>query len=715
MRQGNTLNLKNRLSDNRGVAMVSVMIVLTVCMLIATIVLQITYTSLLSRRVNSQASSNFYAAEGTLDDVQSVLQSIAVYSTNVLASNSSMEFVDVAHDVLYENAGADASLSVEEQNAKISEYLFNNLQDEYKQILGQKQTDETGATVYVYDSTKFKVSAVTKKDSVGGAEKGSLTISVELNYEDEKGYLTSISTDLVLNDVVKRKSASNYALGSYSMFTGGGVEFKGNDISANQRPVFVQEGNCYIGTMASEAPKAMGITKSAVYLTGAAIVNGDIYIQDHSTLNFTAGSDESGSRTEITIRGTIYIDSTSALVISDEVDFLCEDIIITDGTNEYSVFDGEKSYIAYSGSFPHSKHFPFSATTIKGLENADKTVNGTVYSDFEDGSTGGCVLISTGDEAYVAQRTGSDWYLLKGENKTKSGALINQSEICVPQAKATIWTYDGKQVTMDAEMVNFVNAQLLNFQGTIAPNTGLHAHSAQLIAHDASSTVSKGSIDTDFGGAPVTGVSKFNFGDTTTALISSGKMVSSVTDKTLGLTFADMGLSSIVLGDNTLDGVTFKIGKITDCGENLDSDNSRVVIVCVWEDYIIQQNGGTVVGIVMSADKCKYDVNGRMVTTACSVLNAKDDGTNNAKTQMDNLFKELQFVSFSRTSNNSTQYYANGVNFYDDYQLTLLDSLFVGGMTSFTSDGGGQQGGDAYIDTSNMYDFITIENWQANK
>lgn len=693
-------NLKN--AANKGVAMISVMITLTVCLLIATIVLQITYTSLLSRKVNTQASNNFYSAESAIDDVQTVLQSLAVYSASQMSSGD--EFVDTVVSALLTASGATSIADT----SLISQYLYNNLDDDLKIIFGKEITDASGNKVYVYDPLKFSVSAVTKHEAGVTSDKGRLTFSVLLAYEDEKGYFTQISTDLIINDVVTRKSASSYALGSYSMFTGGGVEFYGNDASSNQRGVFIQEGNCYVGTMGDEAPKAMGIDQSIVYLTGATIINGDVYIKNNGALSFTAGSDGT-NRTEITIRGTVYIDSSSALIISEDVDFLCEDIVIVDGSNKYSVFTDNKPYISYSNAESYNKLFPCTGATIEAVK-----ANTTICDDFYSKATGGCVLISSDDYAYVAETDGTDWYLNKGGTKVKSSALINRSDVCVPQAKATIWTYDGQQVSMDAEMVNFVNVQLLQFHGTIAPNTGIHAHASQIIGHDATTTVSKSSIDLDFGGAEIKGVSKISGATTTTQLMNSGLMKSQATGNTLGLTLASMGLGSITLGDNTLDAVTFKIGKIQDCGENLDNDNSSVLLVCVWEDYTIQQNGGTVVGIVMSADKCTYKILGKYATSSCSVLNAKDEGTNTAKTQMDKLFKELQFVSFSRTSNNYTQYNANGVNFYDNYELTLLDSLFVGGMTSFTSDGGVEDAGDAYVDTNSMYDFITVENWQAN-
>lgn len=697
-----------RLASNRGVAMISVMITLTVCLLVATIVLQITYTSLLSRKVNTQASNNFYSAESAIDDVQTVLQSIAVYSTKQM--NSGDEFVDTVVDSLLTASGATA---ISDTNT-ISQYLYSNLDDDLKKVFGTKTVDASGNTIYTYDPSKFKVSAVTVHDAGVNSDKGKLTFSVELAYEDENGYYTEISTDLIINDVVTRKSASSYALGSYSMFTGGGIKIHcDSDFSDGQYAALVQEGNCYVGTMGAEAPTAMKVYNTVAYITGAAIINGDVYITDYGVLNFTAGSDGT-SRTEITIRGTVYIDATSALVISEDVDFLCEDIVIIDGATEYSYFENSTPAVYTSGTNNYKSLFPYQHSNIDDMADTGNTaIKGLLADDFRYNKTGGCVLISSDDNAYVAKKATDGWNILDGGTARTCDALINRSAVCVPQAKATLWTYDGQQATVDPEMMSFVNCQLLYFQNKTTANTWIHAQYPQVIGHSSTSTVSKTSLDVDFGGAEVKGVSDFDFGSTTSDLISGGYLQNSGGGSSK-LTFQQMGISDIKLGENTLSEIYFKVRNASECAENIADSANAVLIAAIWDSYTIQMNGGSVVGILISADCCEYKVQNNNLVTAYSVLNAKDEGDNTAKTQMDNLFSELQYVSFARDVSNSTQWTAAGVNCHDYYQLTLLDSLFVGGMKSFTSDGSGEQETDAYIDTNSMYDFITVENWQAN-
>ncbi|MGN0164974.1 MAG: pilus assembly PilX N-terminal domain-containing protein [Lachnospiraceae bacterium] len=703
--------INKRKINNQGIALVSVMIIATVCMLVATIVIEMTYNALLSRRVYNSANDNMYSAETAVDEMESVLQSVAVYSVKRNNLNPSESFIDIAEDTLLKSAGASSLLEYD----KIADYFYSQLSDYYKKCFGSKKE---GSDEYTRDSEKFSITAI--KNSQNGTDSSSATLAITVNFlfEDEKGFASRISADLVLNDVTKRRSASDYSMGSYSMFTGGGAEFRGNDRSDRRLPVFVQEGNVYMGTMSDEAPTALKVTDSVLYIEGAAIINGDVHLNGKTVLNFTAGEDDGNNRTEVTIRGTVYIDKEAALVISDEIDFMCRDIVVVDGNNQYSLFDVNSApYYAYDGTSTYKKYFPYDTTTFKGITNgANNKVHEKYHQTFDNNKVGGCVLISSGDDAYVAKWNGSGWRLLKGGTEVPTRALINHSVSCMPEAKTTVWTYDNKQVQVDAELAKFVNVQLLYFQRYMAPNTSMHAHYAQMLKHDSNSTIVRVTLPISFGGAPLANLSSVNMGDNTTELLRGGYLDGGPRQDQNGLTFRSMGLSDIILGDNVLKGVMFKIGNIQDCGENIPDDRSRILIACTWGAYTIQHNGGTVVGILISADKCRYDVNGKEVTVAYSILNAKEDAVNSTKIQIDKLFEELQFVSFTRDPRNHTQYYAPGApghneNYLEYYQLTMLDSMFTGGVKSFINDSTGSSGGSVTLDVNSMYDFIGVDNW----
>lgn len=712
MKMEKLINRRKLSSDNRGIAMVSVMIVATVCLLVATIVLEMTYTSLLSRKVYTKANDNLYSAEAAVDDMESVLQSIAVYSVKQNQLNTSESFIDIAEQSLLSASGA----SNLDDHDSLADYIYSQLDDEYKKSFGTV-SGEAGSEVYSRDDDKFTVTAVKRSTASAGDSSGSLAITVSFEYEDDKGFVSKVSTDLVLNDITKRKTASDYSIGSYSMFTGGGVTFSGNDSSGNRIPTYVQEGNAYIGTMADNAPTAVELSGVAVYMTGATIVNGDVYLKNTSVLNFTAGADDSGGRTEVTIKGTVYIDSTSVLVISDEIDFMCKDIVIVNGASEKSVFDaGTGAYTQYDDTISYKKCFPYDVSDPdniqSGTDNSITINTNTGYSTDGQKKTSGCVMISSGNNAYIAKWNGTSWKLLNNGSEQNTSAIINHNPLCLPTAKTTIWTYDNKEVVVDSELAKFVNVQLLYFQRYTVSNTSFHAQYAQVIGHDATTSLTKISVPLDLGGAQITRMTSLAE-DTTSELFAAGKL--SNPSNSSNLMLSSFGLSDITLNGRTISNVFFKVGNVQDCAENIPNDSSSVLLSCTWGAYTIQ-NSGTNIGILISADRCNYKALGKYVTRSCSILNAKGDANATARVQIDDLFNGLQYVTFTREPSNSTQYgvtASNGFyyNYVENYQLTMLDNLFVGGMLSFTSDGGGSSGGSITMDSNSAYDFISVENW----
>lgn len=701
--------------DNSGIAMISVMIICTVCLLIATVVLEITYTSLLSRKVYKAANNTKYTAESTVDDMESVIQNIAYYAVEKKAGASNDTFITVAKNLLMQECGVSA-FETQDDYDKLADYIFKNLDTRNQKTLGQAIKDADGHVIgYTRDPDMFTVKAITQSVAQADDTKEALAISVSFKYKDQKGFVSEISTDLVLNDMTVRKAASDYSLGSYSMFTGGGVKFFGNEQAGNKQfSMYYQEGNAYIGTMASEAPKAMEIEGCIVNFSGAVIVNGDIYIQNHGSLILSGGKDDSGARTEVTIKGTIYIDDTSTLTISNDLDFMCKDIIIKSGSNSWSAFDQTKTcYAKKKDTNSYYAMYPFKGANISALKkDGSKTElkGGNMYDDFVN-DVGGCVFISDGTYASFAKKTATGFSYLDGGT---SGALINRDPNCITEAKSTIWAYDNSAHTVDAEMSTFVNVALLYAQKNIFPNTAMHAQYARILTHDASNTISRTSYPVSMGGSPFDKLTIVTGKPNTNDLLGSMMNASDVQNAD-GISISSILGKTFRLGENTLNKVVFRVGNVQDCAENLSNDDAAVAFVNVWNAYTVQFNGGSIIGIIMSADKCTYKIlGGNKLTTAYSILNAKDTAEETQKTDMDNLIDNLQYCIFMRNVNNTTQHGTGSINTYQNYGCYMLDSLFTGGMKSFTSGGGGSAGDKVSMDSKNMYDFITVENWNQN-
>lgn len=715
-----TANKKKKafLHDNGGVALISVMVVAMVCMLVATVVLQLTYTALLSRKVNKASNSNFYSAESAVDSMETVLQSIAVYSTERLKLDTSKEFIDVAADVLYTSAGTSASADPAAANAAISEYIFRNIDESYQKILCKKDSDGVPIMTegrYTYDGSKFWVSAIQKKEGDGSTTKGTLTVTINMNYENEKGYLTNISTDLVMNDVTHRTPASAYSLGSYSMFTGGGATFKGNDVGNTNGGhyylnVFVQEGNAYIGAMRDEAPKALDIYQTGVIFDGnRVIINGDVYLRDHASLIFAGSSvtDASGNtkKTEVDVRGTIYIDSSSVLVVGDGVDLMTKDIKLDNGSEQWSVFEaGKDSYIkcpdGVTTTFP-TKIYPY-METLEQMKAGLPTSHVFDEHGASSNTLGGCILFSTGGNCSVVEYNGGKWY--KKGTTAVVDATINHESTFIPQALATFWAYDGTKQSVDAELIKFVNCPVLYWQknfgdgaafnmrqpvylgsGTPAITKGTLRYEADTPDYTFGKTSFISGINSDYiydnwtslGGGSYTAATSFNFLDT------------------------DMNRCNFILGN---------------VSEVVHANKTEVLWANQWQDANVQVPSDSYVGTVISASKGVYSIQGSGASVGYSVLLGNAEGSGDGLDKLVNQYKYVGFIQTSilNKSGNGSRYVLT-TEWNNFYSLGLLDSLYVGGLESFkNSDDSDDVGGDVTINVTNMYDFISQENWQSN-
>ena len=683
------------LSDNRGIALISVIIVGLVCALIASVVLEITYSSLQSRKVYKAATETNYVAEGAVDDMESVVQNLAYYAVSKNSADVSKTFITVAAQTLATASGASTSFNTADDYNKVADYIYSNMTEDYKKMFGAK--DDSGN--YVRNAELFSVDGIEKDTS---SDTGKLAISVAFAYEDEDGFQTRISTDLVLNDITTRKAASDYALGSYSMFSGGGAKFtdgSGDQHGNGKSNYFKQNGNAYIGTMGKEAPKALQIDYSTVDFAGATIINGDVYLNNQSVLMFSSNDKE-----EITIYGTVYIDSTSVLIISENVDFMCKDIVITDASGyQTSVFDGAVP-VYYNGTSVYKSLFPFDKTDSSQLNT---TSENHIIEEFRQKQVGGCVMIKKSDKAYVAQYdTAKKKWKLLGNNAPSVSCLINHDETSVPKAKSTIWSFNGEEVQCDCEMGSFMNMQVFYWQYK-SGNACLYSHTAAIF-DSIEDEVSKGNVNINIGGA----VPDMLYGigtKTTTELNSIYGSSNKFNDGKLYL--SAIGVADLIIDGNTYNVMKLKLGNIQDVGENLELGDNSILLGCCWQAYTVQGKGNFC-GIAMSAECTTYKVNdGKM--EAYSILSIPDS----EKATRDQLMNKLSYCCLLRFSSVGTTS-GNGAAFsayHDDlYKLAMLENLFVGGMKSFTSDSSSGSAGSVSVNTSNMYDFITIENWETN-
>ncbi len=697
-------------NDNRGIALASVMIVMTVCLLIATIVLEITYTSLMSRRVNKFANNNFYTSESALGDIETVLQNVATFTMQQMKSGGSTEFIDTATDTIVKSAGA-TSLS---DTDAISRYLFSQLDNDTKKMLGK--LDSTGN--YVYDDTKFKVTTIQKKTGTSSTMKSRLVFGVELKYLDpDTNYETNIHTDLVMNDVVHRTPAAAYSLGSYAMFTGGGANFSGNGDTINgSYSCFLQEGNSYIGMMSDEAPTSMKIKGCSVVFDGnRVIINGDVYVEDGALIfsgeKITSATSE--QYTEIDIRGTLYINKDAVVVISDGVDLMVRDIVLVDGATKKSVFTDGVSYLNVGGNTSYNCLYPYQVTKsddLKGLSEAQ------YVTDWHPGSraASGCIMgysKDSGTSTVLEYKSDGKWYYAGTNNSF--GGLINYSTYFMPSALTTVYGYDGTKNNVDSEMSNFINMEVLYWQYKNGNGGPLDYSKARYIKSIAGAGgVSRGSIT-------YTNPAGYTFKDVS---VIDGITTSKIKSSYGSLLKPDNYYQNIVSGKTvlgkSLTGAVIFVGSNGGFVVNDAVGNNALSLTTAWAPYTLGLNTGSFVGLNLSASKISFTAMGKGVVTSYSMVNGSTEGDD-----LEEVVDSLKYLNFLGDDilgkdGNGTQYYnitgGETGSWNEFYALGSIDSLYKGGLDAFFSESGSDtSGGDVTVSSSNMYNFITVENWNT--
>ena len=243
------LEMKKRASqDNRGIALVSVLIIITLCFLLSGAIMQVSYMALLSRNVSTASANNFYDAEAVVDDMKIELQAVAAAALQVSGSQNTAAYVTQVYNSL--TAGTSPNI-LENVQTNLATYA-----------------DMPGASITI--------------DLVnGGIEKGSdyvLIKGVTVEYTDpDTGYYSQITTDIRVN-APYYASSENVSLGSYSSLVGSGAVMYSEESFQNKKPGYMlQEGNVYFGTMADSSLALWLHNYVTLELEGDnVVINGDV-------------------------------------------------------------------------------------------------------------------------------------------------------------------------------------------------------------------------------------------------------------------------------------------------------------------------------------------------------------------------------------------------------------------------------------------------------
>ena len=323
--------------DNRGIALISVMICVMLSFLLSATIMRVSLLSYLQKGIAKQATTTFYENETFVDDIKlGVQQKVAMAFANSSSTSQASFLTNFKNALLAAGSGST-----------------------------EKAQLESALASFISNSDALKVVSVTVEGEGGVLFKpegeGEYVIkNVKIEYTDntKDGYVSKIKTDIRIKSpfyiTTTEPGGSNYSI----VASNGAMIADGQGSNRNQWGSLRQNGNAYVGYNRSTttvvkpqggspyiaSATALDIKQYMSYwLTGdRVIINGDIYISNHSNFIFT------GKYLEV--RGTIYIDNNNSHLIlsTNNTKVSCKDIKI-------------------NGTSVGSSYSPSSSTFITGL------------------------------------------------------------------------------------------------------------------------------------------------------------------------------------------------------------------------------------------------------------------------------------------------------------------------------------------------------------
>ena len=305
--------------DNRGIALISVMICVMLSFLLSATIMRISLLSYLQKGIAKQATTTFYENETFVDDIKlGVQQKVAMAFANSSSTSQASFLTNFKTALLAAGTGGT-------EKAKL----------------------ESALASFIQNTEALKVVSVTVEGEGGVLFKpegeGEYVIkNVKIEYVDntKDGYVSNIKTDIRIKSpfyiTVTEESTGGYSM----MAANGAVIANGGGTNRNQWGNLKQGGNLYFGyekgTVTAEEVSGKWVVKSAsaatlesymsYWMTGDTVIfNGDLYVKKHSTLIFTGK--------KLVVRGTIYLNDHSHLVLGTASKVECRDIVLDNHYN----------------------------------------------------------------------------------------------------------------------------------------------------------------------------------------------------------------------------------------------------------------------------------------------------------------------------------------------------------------------------------------------
>lgn len=321
--------------NNEGASLIAVLMAIFFVMTIGGIVATVTVTNIRMRQVEESSKHNFYSAEMIMDE-------IAVGLNNKASEAMQLAYTDILSE--YRNIMVNGSGLQDQFAYKYMERLTEIFCDPERDAMTTSDSLDSTKTVYIYGYYKpndirdvleddHKVYFITESaDSTLSVdyEDGILTLyNIKVDYTDDYGYETIISTDMVFrtpslnfDSGYKVKDFMKFALiadnqiripgfnnisvagsvysgpGGIYVKNGDNVSFTGNTI-VTRGDINVESGsdNTVFGTSASSV-WAENVITTGDGSASSTYLNGNIYVADDLTMN--------GLNSTVTLTGNYY-------------------------------------------------------------------------------------------------------------------------------------------------------------------------------------------------------------------------------------------------------------------------------------------------------------------------------------------------------------------------------------------------------------------------
>lgn len=247
-------------SDNRGSTLILVVICAAFIMILSSVILSLTVTNRQMKKMENDIKNNFYSAETALDEIRAGLEEHVAVSLEEAYAGILDKFT---------------SYSEEEKRNMMKEEFLDNLEAILSIGVGFYNINLLES--FLRASATF---VIAPGENLLIRDDDSITLkNVKVEYEDDKGYLTTISTDIVISSSLTNFSLSFRSPGfsEYTLIADSQIKLDGTGL-ANGAKV---SGSIYSGM----GGILLGNSRLDINNAGNVVSRGDIIVQSNSVIS----------------------------------------------------------------------------------------------------------------------------------------------------------------------------------------------------------------------------------------------------------------------------------------------------------------------------------------------------------------------------------------------------------------------------------------------